>query len=147
MYMKNYMVYASLFYCFMCAAACRAGEDDILGVWIDDKEEAKTEFVKNADGSFIAKLVWTIKADDGKELKDRKNPDRSLRDNPLIGTVVMKDVTYDSDKARWEMPWAYDPSWGMVGSGYIRLNDEGQLEVKGSKWGITVTRKLTKSSM
>lgn len=142
--MKKVIVANVIGMLFSATLVANAAGDDIIGVWIDDSQEAKTEFFKCEDGTYVAKLVWTVKDKGDKPLKDRKNPDKSLRDNPLVGTVVMKQMTYDSAKKQWDMPWAYDPSWGMTGSGYIRLNEEGQLVVKGSKWGITVTRILTR---
>ena len=137
-------IIAAFTFLFVSLSSAIAGEDDIIGIWIDDKQEAKTEFTKCEDGSYVGKLIWTVKDKGDKPLKDRKNPDRSLRDNPLVGTVVMKGITYDSAKKQWDMPWAYDPSLGMTGSGYIKLGEQGQLVVKGSKWGITVTRELTR---
>lgn len=138
---------ARLFYCFAFAfwatgLYAYAAGDEILGVWIDSKKEGATEFVKCEDGSYVGKLVWSEKTANGEDVKDRKNPDKSLRSNSILGTVVMKNITYDKSQCRWNMPWAYDPTLGMVGSGYITLNKDGQLVVKGSKWGITVTRIL-----
>ncbi len=124
--------------------AAAYGPDDIIGIWIDDKQESKTEFVKNEDGIYVGKLVWVVKGKDGSEPKDKKNPDKSKRNNPLVGTVVMDGITYKAEDKTWDMPWAYDPSLGIVGSGRITMDEEGRLVVKGSKWGITVTRKLTR---
>jgi hypothetical protein len=53
-----------------------------------------------ASTGYAAKIVWMAKPNDekGKPLLDTKNPNPSLRKNPLIGTVLLYNLQFDGRK-------------------------------------------------
>ena len=129
------------------AVAVYAGGDDIIGIWMDVEKTGKTEFFsKSDDGKYHANCVWLAKdkEKDGTPLKDKKNPDKTKRGNPVVGTEVMY-VTYEPDKNRYKMDWAYDPSWGLAvkNSGYMTIKGD-TMTIKAGWAFIKVTRRMTR---
>ncbi|MBQ4032856.1 MAG: DUF2147 domain-containing protein [Paludibacteraceae bacterium] len=126
--------------------ALYAGGDDIVGVWLDDEGNGKTEYVSAGDGVYKAKCVWLAKdkEKDGSPLKDKKNPDKSKRQQTVVGADVMT-VTYEPEKNRYKMDWAYDPSWGLAvkNSGYITVKGD-TMTIKAGWAFIKVTKRMTR---
>lgn len=126
-----------------------ADANDIVGVWMDVEKTGKTEYYDAGNGVYKANCVWLSKdkEKDGSPLKDKKNPDKSKRSNPVIGTEVML-VTYEPEKNRYKMNWAYDPSLGLAvkNSGYITIKGD-TMTVKAGWAFIKVTRRLTRCKM
>lgn len=123
-----------------------AGANDIVGIWMDDEKEGKTEYYMADDGKFHANCVWLAKnkEKDGSPLKDKKNPDKTKRQRAVVGTEVMI-VSYEPEKNRYKMDWAYDPSWGLAvkNSGYITIKGD-TMTIKAGWAFIKVTRKMTR---
>ena len=137
----------SLLFLLVCSAlALYAGGDDIVGVWLDDEGNGKTEYVSAGDGVYKAKCVWLAKdkEKDGSPLKDKKNPDKSKRQQTVVGADVMT-VTYEPEKGRYKMDWAYDPSWGLAvkNSGYITVKGD-TMTIKAGWAVIKVTKRMTR---
>lgn len=135
----------SIIFLFASAAAYSAA-DDILGIWMDVEKTGKTEYFSAGEGVYKAKCVWLAKdkEKDGTPLKDKKNPDKSKRSQTVVGADVMT-VTYEADKNRYKMNWAYDPSWGLAvkNSGYITIKGD-TMTVKAGWAFIKVTRRMTR---
>lgn len=119
-----------------------AAPDDICGVWIDDNKEGKTEFYKIAPGKYEAKLVWLAKSVDskGQPLRDKRNSDKSQRNDLLIGKKVMRMDWSDKDQC-YILHHAYDPKLGMTGTGKMWVKGD-VMTIKAGKWGIRVTRTM-----
>lgn len=64
---------------------------------------------------------------DGKPLLDTKNPDKSLRGEPLLGLELLGN--YKFKKGRWQGK-IYDPETGSVYSSRMKFAD-GRLEMRG----------------
>ncbi len=128
--------------CLLSTLSIWAAPDDICGVWLDDNKDGKTEFYKVAPNKYEAKLIWLAKSVDshGKPLKDARNPDKSLRDRPLIGQIVMK-MDWDANEQCYILHYAYDPKWGMTGTGKMWVKGD-VMTIKAGKWGIRVTRTM-----
>ncbi|MBO7160094.1 MAG: DUF2147 domain-containing protein [Paludibacteraceae bacterium] len=124
------------------STAIWAKPDDICGVWLDDNKDGKTEFYKVAPNKYEAKLIWLAKSadKDGKPLLDTKNPEKSQRNRPLIGQVVMK-MDWDEKEQCYILHYAYDPKWGMTGTGKMWVKGN-LMTIKAGKWGIRVTRTM-----
>ena len=106
----------------MNVIAVWANPDAICGIWIDDNKDGKTEFYKISQGKYEAKLVWLADSLDnkGNPLRDRKNPDKSKRNDLLIGQKVM-EMDWDEKEKCYILHYAYDPKWGMSGTGKTSL--------------------------
>lgn len=126
----------------MNVIAVWANPDAICGIWIDDNKDGKTEFYKISQGKYEAKLVWLADSLDnkGNPLRDRKNPDKSKRNDLLIGQKVM-EMDWDEKEKCYILHYAYDPKWGMSGTGKMWVNKD-VMTIKAGKWGISVTRTM-----
>ena len=126
------------------STAIWAKPDDICGVWIDDNKDGKTEFYKISPNKYEAKLIWLAKSvdDEGKPLRDKRNPDKSKRNDLLIGQIVMK-MDWNDEEQCYILHYAYDPKWGMTGTGKMWVNGD-VMTIKAGKWGIRVTRTMNR---
>lgn len=118
------------------AAYTESAEDQILGHWYTDKQEAKVEVTKK-DGKFFGKLVWLkepkYEAGDpeaGVDKHDRENPDEKLRSRPILGLQILKDFTYAGGN-RWENGTIYDPESGKTYKCKMWFEEKDKLNVKG----------------
>ncbi|NMB36864.1 MAG: DUF2147 domain-containing protein [Bacteroidales bacterium] len=102
-------------------------ENTILGTWIDEKGESKSEFYRNDDNSFGAKLVWCASP---------KKQDR-------VGLVYIKDMTYNASDSTWTTSYLYSPDHGLTARGTLWIKD-GILHVRGRKFGISATRRFSR---
>lgn len=65
--------------------------------------------------------------ENGEPLKDRENPDKALRDQPILGMDLLSGYKFSGK--RWEGK-IYDPETGSVYSSRMKLKD-GLLEMRG----------------
>lgn len=138
--------YTILIVLLLTPMLCFSGADDIVGVWMEDKGTGKTEFYKVGNNEYKGICVW-LKDDkdkDGGPKRDSKNPDKSKRSQYIVGSHVM-DITYDPQKKRYNMDWAYDPSWGLAvdNSGYMTISND-TMTIKAGWAFIRVTKHMYK---
>ncbi len=126
----------------MAASWMLAAQDDICGVWLDDNKDGKTLFYKKSEGKYEAQLIWLADSLDnnGNPLRDRRNPDKSQRNDLLIGKTVMQ-MDWSEEEQCYILHHAYDPKWGMTGTGKMWVNGD-VMTIKAGKWGIRVTRTM-----
>lgn len=133
---------AALLYPLALSAQTKA--DDILGVYYveDDKNgDSKTEFTKNPDGTYDCTIVWIkdpIDPKTGEPWKDFRNPDKSLRSRQLLGTKIIRGISFDAKNSRWTGAKVYDPNRGIRANATIYLV-EGGLNITGKVLGIGET--------
>ncbi|MBW7936081.1 MAG: DUF2147 domain-containing protein, partial [Flavobacteriales bacterium] len=68
----------------------------ILGEWIpkEGKSHVKIEKIGN---KYFGKVIWLkepLDKETGKPPLDKKNPDESMRNQPIMGLRIMKDFVY-----------------------------------------------------
>lgn len=82
------------------AGKIQPGADDILGVWVSQAQDSKTEMVKVGDaycGKLLAGWGYELYEADGKTpRKDVKNPDAKLRDRALLGMVIISGLRHEN---------------------------------------------------
>jgi uncharacterized protein (DUF2147 family) len=120
------------------AAAYAAGADDILGVWNNQEKDARIEIVRCAD-KYCGRIVW-LKAPNypegsnegipGTPKLDHNNPDKDLRNSPVIGLQIMRDFSYTGGNT-WSKGRVYDPKNGRTYSGKLTLVSSAQLNLRG----------------
>ena len=106
--------------------------DDILGVWMNEDQDAHIEIFKRGD-KYYGKLVWLkfpIDEETGKPKTDKNNPDKSLKTRPTLGLEILTDFVFDGDDC-WEDGDIYDPKKGKTYSCYMKFNDDGKLKIRG----------------
>ena len=121
---------------------CQAQSNDILGVWLEEKKESKIEVYKKGN-SFFGKIIWLKEPldEDGNIKLDKKNPNNSMRENPINGLVIMKDLKYKK-KGEWSNGEIYDARSGKTYSLEVYMTNQNKLDLRGYL-GFTLFGKTT----
>ncbi len=134
---KSLFAFCLLF--FVCSTAfANAGDSDaILGTWMVAAKDAKVEIFKCGD-KYCGKIIWLKKAKDadGNARVDSKNPDKALRSRTLEGLQIVNDFVYDSGDNEWNTGTIYNSRNGKTYSGYMQLQKDGSLFLKGYVMGM-----------
>lgn len=112
------------------AAHSQNKADDIIGTWLTGgKEPAKIQVYKSGE-KFYGKIIWLKNpTENGKQRVDANNPDKSKRNNLIIGLVMLTGFTFNDDE--WKGGEIYDPESGKTYSSYMYLKDKNTLKVRG----------------
>ncbi|GIM56292.1 hypothetical protein CAPN006_06860 [Capnocytophaga canimorsus] len=89
-------------------------KEDIVGVWLSETKDGKFQIYEEG-GLFFGKLIWMKEEfeKDGKTpKKDVNNPNKSFRNKPLKGSVILKKLKYH--KGEWKNGEIYDPQSGKT---------------------------------
>jgi len=113
--------------------------DALIGTYLKADGKSKIEFFKSGE-TYSGKIVWLKEPNDekGTPKKDVKNPDKSLREKPLLGLVNITGLKYDGD-GKYVDGKAYRPVEGDEVKFKIKVNGDGTLTVTGSKYGFSKT--------
>jgi uncharacterized protein (DUF2147 family) len=118
------------------AAYAADDADAIVGQWVTSKGEARFEISKSK-GKYNGKIVWlkepTYPLGDkeaGKPVRDRKNPDKSKRDRPIIGLELLKGLTY-AGRRTWKNGTIYNAEDGKTYKCKVTLRTPDKLHLRG----------------
>jgi uncharacterized protein (DUF2147 family) len=106
--------------------------DDILGIWFNEEKDAKVEIYKE-NGKYYGKVIWLNEPNEpatGLPKLDDENDDESLRSQPVMGLILVKDFVYEDD-GLYEDGEIYDPKNGSTYSCYMKFETMNQLKVRG----------------
>ena len=84
-------------------------------------------------GKYFGKIIALNGFEDG-QLKDINNPDRSQRNDPLLGKLIIKDLEYDKDEKKWINGSMYGAEKGMYFNMLITEVRANEISVVGSKF-------------
>lgn len=103
--------------------------DLVLGTWLTASGKAKVQIYKDGD-LYNGKIVWlkNPKYEDGSIKVDKNNPDKSEKNNALLGLKMLKNFKFDGGE--WKDGTIYDPENGKTYSCYIKYRD-GKLDLRG----------------
>lgn len=106
--------------------------DAIVGTWKSASFDYKIELYK-ADNEYKGKIVGLRKTRSitNKPLLDKLNPQRSLRNQPVVGMTNVSGFEYNEFDEIWEDGIFYNPSTGQTIKCTIRMKDNNTLEVSG----------------
>ena len=106
--------------------------DGVLGVWQDGNGKGHIQIYKQ-NGKYYGKIIWMKNPNDagGKPKLDVKNPNASLRSKPLLGSIILKGFSYDSDDNEWDKGHIYNPNDGKDYKAYMKLKDKNTLIIHG----------------
>lgn len=109
---------------------CVFSQDDVIkGVWLTGEEKSQVRIFKATDGKYYGKIEW-LKED--KDKKDIHNPDVSKQNTPLMGLVILRGFSYDSENKQWEGGTVYDPKKGKTYDCYLWFDGDNKiLHLKG----------------
>ncbi len=103
--------------------------DRVLGVWLTEEGTSKVEIYKCGE-EYCGKIVWLQEPErDGKPRVDEKNPEERLRNQPLMGLVILRGFKYDDGD--WTGGKIYDPKSGNDYTAKMKLEDENTLKLRG----------------
>lgn len=110
--------------------------DSIKGTWMPSDKRSKIEIYKGtigaSKGKFYGKVTWLIEPTrDGKARVDENNPDKAKRTKPLMGLLILKNFTWDSDDKEYKGGTIYDPKNGKTYSCYMKFDGNDKLDVRG----------------
>lgn len=115
-----------IIFCMMLFKPLAQGvsKESIVGEWLSENKDGKILIFKQGD-KFFGKISW------GKDAtrKDGKNPDERLRNQTIVGSVILKNFEFTGEK--WENGTVYDPNNGKTYSSTIKLRTGNQLELRG----------------
>lgn len=129
--MKNPLLFITFLFLSISLYSQQPMADDIKGNWISNLEKGHVEITKDsAADKYYGKIIW-LKIPlypDGSPKIDKNNPDKSLRTQPLVGLVVLKNLKFEKD--HWEGGTIYDPESGKTYSCKATLKGD-KLELRG----------------
>lgn len=109
-------------------------QSQIIGEWLSEDKEGITTIYKN-NGKYFGKITWLKKPNDSKGIPftDSENPDKSKRNQPLMGLLILKDFYYSNNE--WKGGTIYDPESGTTYTCTMWLENSNTLKVRGY-WGL-----------
>jgi uncharacterized protein (DUF2147 family) len=135
--MKNLFLII-LFLNFSTMLFSQSKADDILGTWYSPVKEGNVQIFKSGK-NYSGKLIYLKHSFDsnGKPLLDVNNPDEAKRKMPLVGILLLSDISYDYKKKSWKGKlYDYDGSKGNIYDSYLTITAKGNLNIK-SFWGLS----------
>ena len=128
--MKKLFFVTTLLIAALVVFAAVFNPDAIVGVWSDGHGKGHVQIYKQS-GKYYGKIIWlkTPKEPNCQPKMDRKNPNESLRNRPVMGLVVLRDFKYDDGE--WSSGYIYNPSDGKEYKAYMKMNDDNTLSVRG----------------
>jgi glucan biosynthesis protein C len=102
-----------------------------LGLWYAEGGAARVEVTACGD-TLCGRVVWLRSPfdEDGCELRDRQNPDPSLRDRSLIGLEILHGLEHTGANT-WEGGSIYDPTTGNTYRARLLLDGENRVQLRG----------------
>ena len=90
------------------------------------------EIIENS-GKYFGKIIALNGFENG-QLKDINNPDRSKRNDPLLGNLIIKDLEFDRDEKKWINGTMYGAEKGLYFNLLIAVVRADEIVVVGSKF-------------
>jgi len=137
---KCFYLAVGLFLLVALPLFCAASEpaDEVAGYWFTDDKSCIFNIYKEGDG-YVGDICWLSEPGkkDGTPYTDEHNPSPELRSKPLVGLRQLKVFRYAGGKL-WEGGTIYNPEDGRSYSSFLRLKDDGRLEVRGYILGLSI---------
>lgn len=124
----------TLIFTFFVLANNTFAQLQIVGNWLSEDKEGITTIFEN-NGKYFGKITWLKKPNNSKGIPftDSENPDKSKRNQPLIGLLILKDFYYSNNE--WTGGTIYDPESGKTYTCTMWLENTNTLKVRGY-WGL-----------
>ena len=87
------------------------------------------------NGKYFGRIIALNGFENG-QLKDVNNPDRSQRNDPLMGKLIIEDLEYDKAEKKWINGKMYGAEKGLYFNLLIAEIRENEIAVVGSKFII-----------
>ncbi len=117
--------------------------DAIIGTWLMPDGAGIIEIFQEGE-TFSGKMVWMKeKEEDGTPLKDKENPEESLRNREVEGLQIMSDFKYKGENV-WSEGKFYAVLKGKHVEPDIKLVDKDHLNIEISFFVFSKTIELTR---
>lgn len=128
--MKKWLLAIVSVFSFSIATQAATNPDDIVGIWLSASGQGQVQIYKEGD-RYFGKIFWMKEPNGpkGNPKIDANNPDPSLRNKPLLGSMVLRNFSFHNDE--WTGGRIYDPQNGKDYKCYIRLKDPKTLSLRG----------------
>lgn len=137
------MLAATVLFAVPTVLAQDVKEDDVIGTWLNEDEDAHIQITKR-DNQFFGKVIWIkdpIDPDTGEAKLDKLNPDESLQSRPRLGLEILTNFDFNGDD-RWNNGKIYDPKSGKTYKCYIEFRGADKVKIRGFV-GVTILGKTT----
>ena len=115
---------------FLISKVAGAQADPIEHTWYNEAKTGKIQIYKAVDGKFYGKIVWLKEPNrDGKPKLDIENPDKSKRNQPTMGLLILKGFKKTGTNV-YDDGTIYDPKNGKTYDSVMKLNGN-KLNVRG----------------
>ena len=127
-------------FCFITHAQNKANA--IKGKWINEDGTARFEMFEQSL-KYFARIIWISQPlNEKNELKkDIHNPDKTLRNRPILNLIILKDFIYDSKQQYCSGGTIYAPEKGVEANCILRLNTKNELIITAFKGIFKITKK------
>ena len=114
-------------------------QQKITGKWINEDNDAQIEIFQK-EAKFFGKIDWLKEPNqpNGRPKTDLKNENESLRKRPIIGLIVLSDLTFSNGK--WINGKIYSPKNGISVSCSATILKENELKLTLSKSVFKTTK-------
>jgi uncharacterized protein (DUF2147 family) len=121
-------------------------QDDINGIWLAGEGKTKVEIYKKDSNQYFGKIVWLEQPTNkqGEPLTDKKNPNRVLRDRPIIGLDMMENFLYADGKWYGSI---YAPRNGKTLDAVLTMKDADTIIVNVTYRGFSKKQIWTRTVM
>ena len=119
---------------FILMLGTLSAQSAILGRWLSAEGNAQIEIYQSGE-KYFGKIVWMEEPydEDGNLKLDKENPEASLRSEPILNSIILRDFTYKNEQ--WKGGKIYDPESGKTYSSKMWLDGENTLSLRGY-WGF-----------
>jgi len=116
---------------FLCPILALS-QTEICGKWLEEEKRSHIEIYKTDSNTYEGKIVWLAEPlnENGDMKTDVENPDSSLRDVPLNGLIIIKDLEYLKNQ-NWGNGTIYDARSGKTYSVNANLQNLNTLFMRG----------------
>lgn len=125
--------YLVLFICLSQIATTKWVANDICGIWWNKDKDAKIK-IYSSSGKYWGQIHWLkfpIDSVTNKPKVDKNNPEETMRNRPVLGLLILKNLEWDEDDQEWTDGDIYDPKSGNSYSLTCKLKDKNTMELRG----------------
>ena len=116
--------------------------DDIIGKYhLPNKIDVE---IFKSNNKYFGKIIKLNNFEDG-QIKDINNPDKSKRNDFILGKVILKNLVFNNDEKQWINGTIYAAEKGMTLDFKITKFRDTEIEVEGSKyifWKTLIWKKI-----
>jgi uncharacterized protein (DUF2147 family) len=116
---------------------------EIGGLWLTDDRKGIVR-IEACGAHLCGRIARVLDTDPGVPKTDIKNPDRNLRNRPILGLTTLWGFTRSGSV--WTGGRAYDPKTGNSYRSTLQLNPDGSLKVSGCVLFICQSRRWTRAN-